>query len=33
MVDSVSVLDISPDDVVGIIGQKHFWKARRAIAK
>lgn len=32
MVDSVSVLDISPDDVVGIIGQKHFWKARRAIA-
>ncbi|KAJ6915530.1 elf3a [Populus alba x Populus x berolinensis] len=33
MVDSISVLDISPDDVVGIIGQKHFWKARRAIAK
>ncbi|XP_011019541.1 PREDICTED: protein EARLY FLOWERING 3 [Populus euphratica] len=32
MVDSISVLDISPDDVVGIIGQKHFWKARRAIA-
>lgn len=29
--DSVSDLDISPDDVVGIIGQKHFWKARRAI--
>ncbi|XP_050234462.1 protein EARLY FLOWERING 3 [Mercurialis annua] len=31
MVDSVSALDISPDDVVGLIGQKHFWKARRAI--
>ncbi|CAB4266131.1 unnamed protein product [Prunus armeniaca] len=31
MVDSVSGLDISPDDVVGIIGQKHFWKARKAI--
>lgn len=29
--DSVSGFDISPDDVVGIIGQKHFWKARRAI--
>lgn len=33
MVDSISALDISPDDVVGIIGQKHFWKARRAITK
>ncbi|XWS72487.1 hypothetical protein CRYUN_Cryun02cG0043900 [Craigia yunnanensis] len=33
MVDSISGLDISPDDVVGIIGQKHFWKARRAIVK
>ncbi|KAE8669080.1 Detected protein of unknown function [Hibiscus syriacus] len=33
MVDSVSSLDISPDDVVGIIGQKRFWKARRAIVK
>lgn len=32
MVDSLSGLDISPDDVVGKIGQKHFWKARRAIA-
>ncbi|XP_027081573.2 protein EARLY FLOWERING 3-like [Coffea arabica] len=31
MVDSISGLEISPDDVVGIIGQKHFWKARRAI--
>ncbi|CAK7353080.1 unnamed protein product [Dovyalis caffra] len=33
MLDSISALDISPDDVVGIIGQKHFWKARRAIVK
>ncbi|KAL0407730.1 UNVERIFIED_CONTAM: protein EARLY FLOWERING 3 [Sesamum radiatum] len=31
-VDSISRPDISPDDVVGIIGQKRFWKARRAIA-
>ncbi|KAK8654814.1 hypothetical protein V6N13_107412 [Hibiscus sabdariffa] len=31
MVDSLSSLGISPDDVVGIIGQKLFWKARRAI--
>ncbi|XP_010244364.1 PREDICTED: protein HEADING DATE 3B [Nelumbo nucifera] len=31
MVDSISGLDISPDDVVGVIGPKHFWKARRAI--
>lgn len=31
MVDSVSEMDITPDDVVGIIGTKHFWKARRAI--
>ena len=33
MVDSVSGADISPDDVVGVIGQKQFWKARRAIVK
>lgn len=33
MVDSMSSLDISPDDVVGVIGQKHFWKARKAIVK
>uniref|UniRef100_A0A2P2IVH3 Protein EARLY FLOWERING 3 isoform X1 n=1 Tax=Rhizophora mucronata TaxID=61149 RepID=A0A2P2IVH3_RHIMU len=33
MVDSIPALDTSPDDVVGIIGQKNFWKARRAIAK
>ncbi|KAE8700398.1 putative 3'-5' exonuclease [Hibiscus syriacus] len=32
MVDSVSGMDISPDDVVGIIGQKCFWKARREIS-
>ncbi|MBA0847389.1 hypothetical protein Goshw_017221 [Gossypium schwendimanii] len=33
VVDTASGLEISPDDVVGIIGQKRFWKARRAIAK
>ncbi|PIN00275.1 hypothetical protein CDL12_27228 [Handroanthus impetiginosus] len=32
VVDSISQLDITPDDVVGIIGQKRFWKARKAIA-
>ncbi|XP_058106315.1 protein HEADING DATE 3B-like [Magnolia sinica] len=32
MLDSMSGLDITPDDVVGVMGQKHFWKARRAIA-
>ena len=32
-VDNLTTLKISPDDVVGIIGQKHFWKARRAIVK
>ncbi|THU65885.1 hypothetical protein C4D60_Mb05t08340 [Musa balbisiana] len=31
MVDTVSWLGISPDDIVGVIGPKHFWKARRAI--
>ncbi|KAJ7958323.1 Protein EARLY FLOWERING 3 [Quillaja saponaria] len=31
MRDTLSCMDISPDDVVGIIGQKHFWKARTAI--
>lgn len=30
---SMSALDISPDDVVGVIGEKLFWKARRAIVK
>lgn len=33
MVDSISGFDFSPDDVVGVIGQKHFWKARRAIVQ
>ncbi|RZC51548.1 hypothetical protein C5167_019971 [Papaver somniferum] len=33
ILNSVSSLDISPDDVVGVIGQKHLWKARKAIAK
>ncbi|CAK7356806.1 unnamed protein product [Dovyalis caffra] len=31
MVDSVVALEITPDDVVGLIGEKQFWKARRAI--
>ncbi|XP_020105644.1 protein HEADING DATE 3B [Ananas comosus] len=31
MVESLSGLEVSPDDVVGVIGPKHFWKARRAI--
>ncbi|KAG2400459.1 Protein EARLY FLOWERING 3 Nematode-responsive protein [Vigna angularis] len=31
-VDNLSPVNISPDDVVGIIGQKQFWKARRAIS-
>ncbi|XVF74463.1 hypothetical protein PTKIN_Ptkin13bG0112300 [Pterospermum kingtungense] len=31
MVESISPLGICPDDVMGIIGQKHFWKVRRAI--
>ncbi|XP_022715076.1 ELF3-like protein 2 [Durio zibethinus] len=29
--ESISPLDICPDDVVGIIGEKHFWKVRRVI--
>lgn len=33
MLDCISGSDISPDDVVGMIGQKHFWKARKAIVK
>ncbi|KAE9453460.1 hypothetical protein C3L33_14679, partial [Rhododendron williamsianum] len=32
MVDSMSGAEISPDDVVGVIGQKQFLKTRRAIA-
>ncbi|GMI82112.1 hypothetical protein HRI_001880500 [Hibiscus trionum] len=31
MVESLSHSDICPDDIVGVIGQKHFWKVRRAI--
>ena len=31
MMDSISVLGLSPDDVVGVIGEKQFWKAIRAI--
>ncbi|EEF46318.1 hypothetical protein RCOM_1486170 [Ricinus communis] len=31
LVDSLSALEISPDDVVRIIGEKQFWKARRII--
>ncbi|KAK4755922.1 hypothetical protein SAY87_009679 [Trapa incisa] len=30
--DSTSAMDLSPDDVVAVLGQKHFWKARKAIA-
>ncbi|GAA0185527.1 hypothetical protein LIER_32815 [Lithospermum erythrorhizon] len=32
-VESIYATDMSPDDVVGIIGLKHFWKARSAIVK
>ncbi|XP_009594920.1 protein EARLY FLOWERING 3-like isoform X1 [Nicotiana tomentosiformis] len=32
MVEYVPEMDISPDDIVRIIGQKRFWRARRAIA-
>ncbi|CAJ2643838.1 unnamed protein product [Trifolium pratense] len=31
-VENLSTLKVSPDDVVAIIGQKHFWKARKEIA-
>uniref|UniRef100_A0A6N2N2P7 Protein EARLY FLOWERING 3 n=1 Tax=Salix viminalis TaxID=40686 RepID=A0A6N2N2P7_SALVM len=31
VVDSIISLEITPDDVVGVIGEKQFWKARRAI--
>lgn len=33
ILNTESALDITPDDIVGILGQKHFWKARRAIMK
>jgi len=32
-VTNLSSQVVSPDDVVGILGQKRFWKARRKIAK
>lgn len=31
MVDTISDLNVCPDDVVGVIGEKQFWKARRTI--
>ncbi|PSR96894.1 Protein EARLY FLOWERING like [Actinidia chinensis var. chinensis] len=31
--ESVSGMEISPDDVVGVIGQKQFWEARKAIVQ
>ncbi|XP_059457283.1 protein EARLY FLOWERING 3-like isoform X3 [Corylus avellana] len=31
MVETMLAVDISPDDVVGVIGEKLFWKARSAI--
>ncbi|KAI5404109.1 hypothetical protein KIW84_051301 [Lathyrus oleraceus] len=31
-VEDLSTVKISPDDVVAVIGQKHFWKARKEIA-
>ncbi|KAH9616363.1 hypothetical protein KSS87_006968 [Heliosperma pusillum] len=31
IVDSALEFDITPDDVVDVIGRKHFWKARSAI--
>lgn len=31
MVDALSALSVRPDDVVGLIGEKQFWKARRTI--
>jgi EARLY FLOWERING 3 protein len=33
MVDSISVVDISPDDVIGVLGEKQFCKTRNAIVK
>ncbi|KAJ8756151.1 hypothetical protein K2173_024698 [Erythroxylum novogranatense] len=32
MLDSRTALIVTPDDVVEVIGEKQFWKARRAIA-
>lgn len=33
MVETMSAVDISPDDVVGVMGEKLFWKARSSIVK
>lgn len=33
VVDCLSALDASPDDVVRVMGEKQFWKARRTIVK
>lgn len=33
ILDTESALEITPDEVVGAIGQKRFWKARKAIMK
>lgn len=33
MVDSISAVDISPDDVIGVLGEKQFCKTRNAIVK
>lgn len=31
ILDSLPGIDICPDDIVGLIGSRHFWKARRAL--
>lgn len=31
--ESIQALNVSPDDVVGLMGEKLFWKVRRAILK
>lgn len=33
MADALSASDLSPDDVLGIMGEKEFWRTRRAIVK
>jgi len=32
-VECIPGWELSPDEIVGAIGAKHFWKARRAIQK
>jgi len=32
-VECIPGWELSPDEIVGAIGPKHFWKARRAIQK